>query len=999
MKTTLSTSQAKLFGLNTEELEEKYLHWIIKDSELNGQFVQFAMGLARLLDGGEKGMPLVSQVQYLIAQEFPRVRNHLTVNPADTYIRDPNYLARSFHLKLYIDVLELLFEALVAVVVEDAQKTLSRIWKPLRYVVRESGNIGIYINWQLNREENEILAKEWPDALHDLGKPAGDLAQSFIKLLETLSSVSTTTEIRPMVVGHAVREIRSVKENVDNFKNGLNVLGKRPNVNKKAQRVIAVSNEKLKPLNNEITEMARDFKTDRLERAKEKKVSKEQKALQRRFTNKVRVVGSAGSIAGTALLIAGEKKAAKVVFRSTEYATGVASDIAQAIPPTPWSVAAAGFSVVDRTLGFIVGFDSKSDRELIVEEIRKQTVRVLKAIDKFRKEMHARFDHLERKIDKFRADIFKKIQEVADGVKSLQEASADIKTQLTRIEQILRSGFESLRTKDYLTARLGALKYYQDFDIEGWPVNSGRIENTKSQYQAFTTWALTAPLDNILSYPWRSGYKAEDVVRLVSDYGTAKNARVLSEYAQRNLGVNISVPSNEIPNQIVWADGAVALAEFIRRTPDFPVNKKLRESLEDVLNVGNSYEALAADLSKSPVLFKELFSSLGEHVKKGKKGIEEAYKKVGSGKIHRRVKSGAEFWGVYFDQAIRGEYVRFQFVDSSIYDSGPVIRFHSFHRKPYGAMSEKDCVKALKSMPSRQYLQDLIWTLKGMRAIKNKLDNVEGLTYAIVALYRPLNYMYKQFDAYRGTGLIVPKGGHHAFFQSSDSEFAQLASALLEFQESFVNAKSSKERDGARKKLGRTLQIDRLEVPKVKSKRKLKNAQKNLGFAYVFTLPFLERDYSVVKFQDPEFVAKFLKRINWPEYEKELRTKVDLIRIYVQFLFSKVIEDDARTRLEFLQCLEELLEIEYVFANISSMLSGIRYEDIPLSTFVKPRLQKQVPIFEPLLGEHYSSNLKRLKEIVELLKKNRTEHSVYSSVVSQVYTDLFASYLPTETEK
>ncbi len=998
MKTTLSKSQANLFGLSTEELEKKYLSWIIKDSDLNGQFVHFALALARRLDDGGEGMPLVAQIQYLIAQEFPRVRNHLTVNPADTYIRDPNYLARSFHVKLYADVLALLFEALVVVAVEDAQERLSRIWQPLQYVVRESGNIGVYINWQLNREENEILAQEWPESLQDLGKPADDLAQALLKLLETLSSVSSSTEIRPMVVGHAVRGIRSVKKSVDGFKNGLDVLGKRPDINKKAMRVIAISNQKLQPLNGEITEMARDFKTYRLELAEEKKKSKEQKALQRKFTNKVRVAGSAGSIAGTALLIAGEKKTAKIVFRSTEYATGVVSDIAEAIPPTPWSVAAAGFSVVDRTLGFIVGFDAKSDRELIVEEIRKQTVRVLKAINQFRKEMHARFDHLERKIDKFRADIFKKIQEVADGVKSLQEASADIKTQLIRIEAILRSGFESLRTKDYLTLRLGALKYYQDFDLEGWPVNSGRIENTKSQYQAFTTWALTAPLDNILSYPWRSEYKAKDVVQLVSDYGTAKNARVLSEYAQRHLGVATSVSSNEIPNQIVWADGAIALAEFIRRTPDFPANKKQKESLDDVLNVGNAYEALGADLAKSPMLFKGLFSSLEEHLKKGKEGLAEAYKKTSTDKLHNRIQTGAEFWAVYLDQAVRGEYVQYEFIDGSIYDSGPVIRFRSFHGKPYGAKSEKECVEALKSMPFRAYLQDLIWTLKGIRAIEDQILNVEQFTYSIVALYRPLNYMNKQFDKYEGTGLIVPKGGHHAFFQSSDTEFEQLVSALLEFQESFVNAKSSKERDTARKKLSRSLQINKLEVPKAKSKTKLKNAQENLGFVYVFLMPHFQRDYSVVKLQNPEFVAKFFKQVNWPEYEKELRTKVDLIRVYVQFLFSKGLEEDARTRLEFLQCLEEFLEIEYVLTNFSSLLSEVRYRDIPLSTFVRPKLRipRQLPIFDLVLSEHYSSNMKRLKEIVAQLKKNWTEHSVYNSVVRQVYADLFASYFPTE---
>jgi hypothetical protein len=268
----------------------------------------------------------------------------------------------------------------------------------------------------------------------------------------------------------------------------------------------------------------------------------------------------------------------------------------------------AGFALVMVTLmiqvsGLFGKSRAKPINEVILEEVRK----LQEMITELREDMRARFDQIDRRLDKMYADIVIKLAEidfdlgqVSGNVEELQTALYDLHATLVRLTADLHAQLEAGHRRDFVNAVNGFLNFA---DRTGEPIDA---ETFREAENVFYSWAHDHAKDPLQAGDEQRSFTDDALADELIRASAATNVNYLRLLPAERFGMPALGPGR-FANPLDWIVGAEAYAQLSEESP--ALAGQISDSrVEDLIDVG---EALADGLSR--IAEPTLFAALAEH--------------------------------------------------------------------------------------------------------------------------------------------------------------------------------------------------------------------------------------------------------------------------------------------------------------------------------------------------------------------------------------------------
>jgi len=223
---------------------------------------------------------------------------------------------------------------------------------------------------------------------------------------------------------------------------------------------------------------------------------------------------------------------------------------------------------------FFMNKDKESPEEIILQQIEYLGEKISNSFDK----VFEYLNHMEQLVTE-------QFMEIKDHLDEIEKRMSGIKVTIDNI-------FSIILTKEYFSERNKGLTYHENFD------NDMPYQMQVDGFYTFTNFAtVTSVLE---SKHLRDGID-ECIDGIIND-GMDSYIPFLAEYANAYLA-----PINNLDDYITpryWAQGCLDLVEFIFRTPEFKILKRQKETINEMIKLGNNVNNLCKTLFDNAILEK-----------------------------------------------------------------------------------------------------------------------------------------------------------------------------------------------------------------------------------------------------------------------------------------------------------------------------------------------------------------------------------------------------------
>ena len=293
------------------------------------------------------------------------------------------------------------------------------------------------------------------------------------------------------------------------------------------------------------------------------------------------------------------------------------------------AIAGAVFAVINLFLN-----SGPSTDELILEAVKQ----LHESLNKFSKEVHERFDHLEAMIiahHKFTGQYFEhldksmhkrfdhllevmgKFQEMnLQNFMDLKNVAGEIKAialqlkgQIDTIELKIDQNFREIYATNYNNGRLYTLQYHERFPYpQTMPTNE-----LNQHYSTFADWAIKGVKNSLLTGSTANN-DAKKVANVVKNQGIDSQIQCLAAVAA-TLDPKLN-KFGSLPNPFLWVNGVDTFLEFLFRLPEFKVRESHRRDFQAIRETGANFQAFVKALQSSPEVYRKLIDAYQNGLKK-----------------------------------------------------------------------------------------------------------------------------------------------------------------------------------------------------------------------------------------------------------------------------------------------------------------------------------------------------------------------------------------------
>jgi hypothetical protein len=251
----------------------------------------------------------------------------------------------------------------------------------------------------------------------------------------------------------------------------------------------------------------------------------------------------------------------------------------------------------------LFGQRSKPIEQVILEEIRK----LAELVTDLRDEMRARFDRIDRRLDRMYAGILARLAEidfnlgqVAGNVEELQASLYELHTELTRLTADLQAQLDAAARRDLVEGINGFLNFEER---TGQPIDAETFFEAEN---LFFSWGNDHAKDALQAGPEQREFTDDDLLAELTRFGAATNVNYLRELPAERFGL-APLSQDRLANPLDWIVAAEAYAQV--REESLALSAQVADTrVDDLVAVGESL-----GLALSEIAEPQMFAALEEH--------------------------------------------------------------------------------------------------------------------------------------------------------------------------------------------------------------------------------------------------------------------------------------------------------------------------------------------------------------------------------------------------
>jgi cell division septum initiation protein DivIVA len=256
---------------------------------------------------------------------------------------------------------------------------------------------------------------------------------------------------------------------------------------------------------------------------------------------------------------------------------------------------------------------SKPINQVILEEIRK----LAEQVAELRDEMRARFDQLDRRLDRMYVGILTRLAEidfnigqVNGDVQELQASLYQLHTELTRLTADLQALLDAAHRRDLIEAINGFLNFAER---TGQPLDADGFREAEN---IFYSWGNDHAKDALQAGPEQRAFTDDDLLTELTSLGVTTNVNYLRMVPAEKFGLPV-LAANRLPNPLDWIVAGEAYAQLSEESPQL-AGQISAARVQDLIDIG---EVLGEGLSR--IADPALFGALAEHYRTMLEGLSQ----------------------------------------------------------------------------------------------------------------------------------------------------------------------------------------------------------------------------------------------------------------------------------------------------------------------------------------------------------------------------------------
>jgi cell division septum initiation protein DivIVA len=254
---------------------------------------------------------------------------------------------------------------------------------------------------------------------------------------------------------------------------------------------------------------------------------------------------------------------------------------------------------------------SKPINQVILEEIRA----LAEQVAELRDEMRARFDQLDRRLDRMYVGILTRLAEidfnvgqVNGDVEELQASLYQLHTELTRLTADLQALLDAANRRDLVEAINGFLNFAER---TGQPLDADGFREAEN---IFYSWGNDHAKDPLQAGPEQRAFTDDDLLTELTSLGMTTNVNYLRMVPAERFGLP-ALAASRLPNPLDWIVAGEAYAQLSEESPQL-AGQISSARVQDLIDIG---EVLGEGLSR--IVDPALFGAMADHYRTMLEGL------------------------------------------------------------------------------------------------------------------------------------------------------------------------------------------------------------------------------------------------------------------------------------------------------------------------------------------------------------------------------------------